>query len=164
MEQAFWTVFWLVIGSVIGALTQYYLNKRTFEFQKRNAKKILETEIELNLDALGEFENRLSYLRERVAANQVGSSNLFVTLENFDYSALGPLVNSGHFHTILGKDRVKDYFEFVRFFRNSNAETLNSKLKIDHELGRSLDTLDEYQARAKELEGKLEKIKTYLQR
>ena len=139
---AFQNSLWLFIGVVAGALIQHLLHRINLRWQRNTAFDILKSEIDLNLDALADLERRVQYLKERITASQVDPDELFVSMGQFDYSAMSPLVNQGFFHTILGPQLVKKYFSFSRLFNNSVASALSSDLRLKHEEGKSLDFLD----------------------
>lgn len=140
--------FWILVGIVAGALIQFVFQVLVEKRQRKNALAVLSVEIEMNLTELQAFRDRLAYLRERIAANQIDPDNIFVSMKGFDYSALGPLVSSGHFHYQLGAQGTRSYINFVRFFSNDNAEIINSKLQTEHAAGRSLDFIQALDAHA----------------
>ncbi|MCY4304409.1 MAG: hypothetical protein OXC62_06470 [Aestuariivita sp.] len=51
---------------------------------------------------------------------------------DFDYSALNPLVASGHFRKTFGSDGVKKYLSGTRFFNNKTALYLSQTLQREH--------------------------------
>lgn len=158
--NAFANAFWVFVGVVAGALIQYLLGWLTQRSQKRNAMKALLTEISINRKEVAEFINRLWYLRERVSANQISDADLFISMQGFDYSIVNPLVNSGHFHVLLGHKDVKNYFEFMKFFNNQNADLINSMLRTEHEKAKSLDYLTWLEDKATALLGKLDEVQS----
>lgn len=153
--SALWSALWLFLGIIAGAAIQYRLNKRVLEDQRTMARRILRTEIELNLSELNNFYQRVSFLRERISASQIDEQNIFISFELFDYSAMSPLVQSGHFHTILTQEQIRDYFAFVRFFSNANASIITSELKAEHGRRKSLDYLAFLEEQAQSLEERL---------
>ena len=130
------------IGVVAGAFIQHGLNYLTFRSQRQNALRALRAEIEMNVEEYQYLRKRLVYLKERIAAGQITEADLFVSMQNFDYSIIGPLVNQGYFHVLLGPDLGKRYFSFMRFFNNANCNIINSMLRTEHEQGKSLDYID----------------------
>ena len=139
--NAFANAFWVFVGVVAGALVQYLLNWLTQRSQRKNAMKALHTEISLNLKQVEVFRGRIAYLRERISAHQIADDDLFVTMQGFDYSIVNPLVQAGYFHVMLGHTKVEQYFEFMRFLNNQNADFVNSMLRTEHGKAKSLDYL-----------------------
>ncbi|MEM6386943.1 MAG: hypothetical protein AAF718_11995 [Pseudomonadota bacterium] len=140
--SGFWSAFWLFLGVVAGAGIQHWLTQVQFQKHQKNARLVLETEIELNLIEAETIAGRIRFLKERVGAGQIEDADLFLNMQGFHYSAIGPLVNSGHFHSMLGSGGVKKYVEFMRFFNNNNANWLSSALVAEHEKGLSMAFLD----------------------
>jgi hypothetical protein len=138
-SNGFANAFWILVGIMVGALIQFMFHVLVERRQRNNALAVLSVEIEMNLTELQSFREWLRYLRERIAANQITPENIFISMKGFDYSALGPLVSSGHFHYQLGPQGTRSYINFVRFFSNDNADLINSKLQTEHAAGRSLD-------------------------
>jgi len=158
--NAFANAFWVFVGVVAGALIQYLLGWLTLHSQKKNAMKALLTEISMNREEVKEFEKRIRYLRERISASQISDADLFISMQGFDYSIVNPLVESGHFHVLLGHKDVKNYFEFMKFFNNNNAQLINSMLRTEHEKSKSLDYLIWLEDKAKTLLGKLQEVQS----
>lgn len=138
----FLNAFWVFIGIVAGALIQHYLGILNQKKQMQNALKALHTEIDMNLDAIQSFRTRLNYLRDRITAKQIEDSDIIISMHDFDYSILSPLVQSGHFHVLLGPTNAKSYFMFTRFFNNNHAAVINSTLKTEHTANKSLNFID----------------------
>lgn len=158
IEIAFWNGFWVFIGVVAGAGIQYRLMQMTLAKQREMAFKVLKTEAEMNCAEVDSFFDRIVYLKERVGASQIEQNDLFVSMQAFDYSALNPLVNSGHFHSMLSAEDVRSYLEFVRFFSNGNADIVNSQLRTEHDRGKSIDYLDWLAHKAMSLKKSMEAI------
>ena len=55
---------------------------------------------------MGTLVHRVNFLKERVAAGQIAEEDLYIPMHGFDYSVVSPLVNSGHFHSMLGAEGV----------------------------------------------------------
>ena len=85
-------------------------------------------------------------------------------MQGFDYSIVNPLVMSGHFHVMLGHERVVKYFNFMRFFSNQNASTVNSMLRTEHEKAKSLDYLAYLDAKIREVAKGLTEVQQSIQR
>lgn len=141
-STAFQNAFWLFLGIVAGALVQHLLHRLNMRWQRNTAFEVLKSEIELNLDALTELERRAVYLKSRISGSQIDENELFLSMAQFDYSVVGPLVNQGFFHAMLGPDLIKKYFGFSRHFNNDYARIVSSNLRLKHEEGKSLDYLD----------------------
>ena len=141
-SPAFQNAFWVFVGIVAGAIIQYILAAQSMREHRANARRVLETEVALNLSEAEHFKKRLSYIKERLAAGQISDSDLFVTMHGFDYSAITPIVNSGHFHTMLSAEGVRRYLQFMRFFNNENAKWINSMFSTEHGRGKSMDFID----------------------
>jgi hypothetical protein len=139
--NAFANAFWVFVGIVAGSFVQFILTWLVQWSQRRAARKALDTEKMLNLSQVAVLRERIRYLKERIAAGQIIEDDLFFSMQGFDYSMVAPLINSGHFHVMLGHEKVFDYFLFMKFFNNDNAETLNSMLRTEHEKKLSLDYL-----------------------
>ncbi|MGZ2256943.1 hypothetical protein [Roseobacter sp. A03A-229] len=158
IQIAFWNGFWVFIGVVAGAGIQYRLMQRTVAKQREMAFKVLRTEAEMNCAEVDNFLSQITYLKDRVGAGQIEIENLFVSMQAFDYSALNPLVNSGHFHSMLSAGDVRSYLEFARFFSNGNAQVVNSQLRTEHDRGKSIDYLDSLARKAMLLKQSMEAV------
>lgn len=150
-SNGFANAFWIFLGIVCGVLIQFFFNWLTARQQRRNAVEVLKVEIEMNLVELDLFLQKLNFLRERIAANQIEPNEVFVSMQGFDFSAMSPLIATGHFHHYLGSSGSRAYFEFARFFSDANAVNLNSMLKTDHASGKSLALLKLLEERSAEL-------------
>jgi hypothetical protein len=139
---AFQNALWLFLGILAGAIIQHLLHRMNLRWQRNTAFDILKSEIDLNLDALMELERRAKYLKERIGAGQIDPNELFISMGQFDYSAVSPLVNQGFFHVLLGPTLVKKYFGFSRTFNNNTADAISSDLRLKHKEGKSLNFLD----------------------
>jgi hypothetical protein len=159
-NSAFQNAFWIFLGIVAGAVIQHLLHRLNIRWQRNVAFRILKAEIELNLEALASLRARVGYLKDRISASQISENDLFISMEQFDYSALGPLIGQGFFHSMLGPDLMKKYFSFSRIFNNGYAETINSMIRLKHEEGKSLDYLDGVLAAITQAEQELNIIKS----
>lgn len=157
-SSAFLNGFWLFVGIVAGALIQYFLGRLQIRYQAKNAFRVMRTEIELNLDAYARFKNQVSHLKDLLSSGQVVPDDLYLSMQEFDYSAVSPLVQQGYFHFMLGPEKAKHYFEFMRFFNNGNARVLTDILKREHERGKSIEAIRFFEGRADELSDKLRRI------
>ncbi len=90
--------FWVFVGIVAGALIQFLLQKLEKRSGAKNAFQVLKTEIDLNLDEVGRFKERIGGLKELIASQQIKPDDIRVFMGSFDYSAMGPLTNQGYFH------------------------------------------------------------------
>ncbi|MCB1370122.1 MAG: hypothetical protein H6896_12190 [Rhodovulum sp.] len=155
MAGAFWNAFWVFIGIVAGALIQYLFSMLNVRAARKTAAQVLTTEIQMNLSEASRFRERLEYLKDRIAAHQIKSEDIYVSMAEFDYSALNPLVASGYFHSALGPEKAKAYLEFLRFFNNGSCDVVNSMLRTEHDRGKSIEYLNWLKNKSKELEGRL---------
>lgn len=131
--------FWVFIGIVAGAIIQYILNKISQREARKIALKILKTEIIINLEACKSLRQRLSYIRERVGARQISETDLFITMQDFDYSSIGVLASNGLLHTILGPELTQKYFSISRQYNNNSAIICSDMLRNEHAKEKSLD-------------------------
>ena len=150
-SSAFLNAFWIFIGIVAGAFIQHLLNRLTFRSQAKMALKVLQIEIAYNLSEVEAFEQHLRWLKDRISAGQISEDEMYFPMQRFDYSAIGPLMNAGYFHVLLGAARMKHYLEFNNFFRIVNGESLTMMLRTEHGRGKSLEMLEWVERRTKEL-------------
>lgn len=151
IQIAFWNGLWVFVGIGAGAGIQYRLMQKIATKQKEMALTVLKTEAEMNCAEVYSLLDRIVYLKERVGASQIEHDDLFVSMQTFGYSALNPLVNSGHFHSMLSAEDVRAYLGSARFFSNGNAEIVNSHLRTEHGRGKSIDYLDLIAQKARSL-------------
>lgn len=136
------------VGIVAGVIVQAFSNYLVYRWQRSNAVQMFKIEVQINRAALGNLLERLDALEKKISARQVDSHDLFVDMTEFDYSALGPLVNSGHLYQVLGPDLISRYYKMSSFCGNNHARFLSEQLVSEHDRGKSLDLL-------KYLKGKL---------
>jgi hypothetical protein len=158
LADTFANGFWVFVGIVAGAFIQYLLGWIQLRAQRRNAIKMLQIEVEMNLSELEKFKERINYLKERILANQISEKDIFVNTQGFDYSVAQPLNLSGLFHSLLGHEKLKMYFDFLRFFNDRNGEIINSMLQLEHARNKSLNYLDFLLERSKVLGEGLQKV------
>ena len=82
----------------------------------------------------------------------------------FDYSALNPLVTSGHFHKMLGSDGAKMYMSGTRFFNNETAARLSQMLQSEYARQDFLRFMAWLEERIAEEEGNFEDVRSLLSR
>lgn len=157
--SVFANAFWVFVGIVAGAFIQFLLNWLTLRSQRKNAGRALDTEIQLNINHINAFRDRIKVLRERISAGQVQDQDLFLSMQGFDYSIVSPLVAAGHFHIMLGPERVNQYFDFMRFFNNENGKMINSMLVSEHANDRSLAYLEWLDRQATQLSNALTDVR-----
>ncbi|MDR7123989.1 hypothetical protein J2X53_000795 [Pseudorhodobacter sp. 4114] len=157
--NAFANAFWVFVGIVSGAIIQHLLGWINQASQRKYAKTALKTEIDLNLDEIKHFLTRIDFLRSRISAGQINENDLFISMQGFDYSIVNPLVMSGHFHVMLGHEKVSRYFSFMRFFNAQNSHVINSNLRMEHERMKSLDYLSGLQDETERLSFGLEEVR-----
>ncbi|WP_424965961.1 hypothetical protein [Dinoroseobacter sp. S375] len=130
------------LGIVAGVFVQLLAHFIMLHFQTKNAIEILRSEVELNTSELENLRTQLRLLRGRISAGQVQDSELFISMDSFNYSAMDPLIQSGHFHKLLKSDGVRQYFGAVRFLNTENAMRLVTMLRDEHQANKSLNFLD----------------------
>ncbi|WP_146636199.1 hypothetical protein [Nioella nitratireducens] len=130
--------FWLFFGILVGAVVQFILHLMVQWQQRKTAKKIFCSEIEINLACLDALEADLNNAKDEISANQFPFGRLHMDMANFNYSAMGPLINSGHFHALLGASGTAAYFRFVNTFNAEKARIYEDLFSWKHKEGRSL--------------------------
>lgn len=153
---------WIFVGIVAGIFVQVIANAAVLKWQSNNAKKVLCCELEMNLDEIQKLKNHIERLKQKISANQVEQSDLWVNMVEFDYSALNPLVTSGHFHKMLGSDGVKKYLSGSRFFNNESAAHLTQMLLERHAQQDSLRFMGWLEDRVSEEEENFKAVKAML--
>ncbi|HAW45629.1 MAG TPA: hypothetical protein DCX34_00055 [Roseovarius sp.] len=113
----------------------------------------------MNLDEYEKLKEKLANLRQLISAGQVDESELLITMEGFDFSAMNPLIQQGFFHYMLGADKTKKYFAFVRFFNNNNAKVLTEILRNQHQAGKSISFLSYIQQEGNDLADGISEIR-----
>jgi len=140
-------------GLVAGVIVQACANALMLGWQRNNAKEVLRCGLEMNLHEVRLLKDRIESLKQRISANQADPPDLWITMLDFDYSALNPLVTSGHFHKMPGSDGVKRYLSGSRFFNNENAARLSQMLQGKHARQGSLQFMEWLEGRVAEEEG-----------
>jgi hypothetical protein len=146
------------VGVVAGALIQHFLNTLQTRRQAKNALAVMQIEIAYNRSEVESFRERLTWLKSRIASKQIADDDLFLPMQKFDYSSIGPLTNAGFFHVLLGPEKVRAYLEFYNFFRVENGAQLTAMLKTEHEAGKSMAFLEWVERRTDEVLSALEPI------
>lgn len=136
--QVFAGAFWVFVGIVAGALIQFGFHWLILRSQRANAKKLFLAEIELNSAALDAFEADVKRKKDKFVADQIDDMDFYFNCRDFNYRIVDPLINSGHFHAILGPNGVKDYFESMNALNVQAAENMQQMLRVDHENHRSV--------------------------
>jgi len=157
--EPFWAGFGIFTGIVAGAIIQHLLNALSLRRQARNALQVMQTEIAYNQSEVAELRNRIQWLKQRISASQISEDDLFLPMQKFDYSSIGPLTNAGYFHVLLGPEKVRAYLEFYHFFRIENGQQLTIMLKAEHQQGNSLAFLEWVEERAEKLVNALDPIR-----
>ncbi len=150
------TGFGIFIGLVAGVIVQLIANQFTLKKQRKNAVSVFNTEAQLNLGAVEDLLQQLQNLRERISANQVNQAQMWVSFEEFDFSATGPLNQAGHLHAMLGPDGLKDHLRVLPFFNNQKAAHFSQMLQDEHKAGTSLNFLDWLTGKINEHKGFIE--------
>ena len=157
-SQAVANGFWVFVGIVAGVVIQQLVNRSEKRKQAKAALQVMQTEIAYNKGEVAKLQARVSWLKHRIASSQIDEADLFLPMHTFDYSAVGPLTNSGYFHVLLGPRRVGNYLEFYHFFKIESGANLTTMLKADHAAGKSMAFLEWFERQAQELVSKLEPI------
>lgn len=156
--SGFWSGFGIFWGIVAGAFIQHFLNHLSQRRHAKNALQMMQIEIAYNRSEVERFREYISWLKQRIASHQLNEDDLFLPMQKFDYSSIGPLTNAGYFHVFLGPERVRAYLEFYHFFRIENGIQLTNMLRQQHEQGSSMAFLEWIEKRAGELVNSLEPI------
>ncbi|KQB95423.1 hypothetical protein AL073_16380 [Loktanella sp. 1ANDIMAR09] len=156
--QAFANGFWVFVGIMAGVIIQQVVNHAEKRKQAKSALQVMQTEIAYNKGEVAKLLERVAWLKQRIASSQIEEADLFLPMHTFDYSAVGPLTNSGYFHVLLGPKRVGNYLEFYHFFKNENGANLTGMLKAEHAAGKSMAFLEWFERQCEELVGKIEPI------
>lgn len=140
--NAFANAFWVFVGIVAGALIQYLLGWLSLRSQRRNARRLFGVEATINRQALDDLKESFRRKKDRFVAGQVADTDYYIDMSRFNYRIVDPLVNSGHFHDILGPEGVQRYFRYAGDLNIENAKSLLAIFRQEAESGRSLNFLD----------------------
>ncbi|WP_425099636.1 hypothetical protein [Tropicibacter sp. S64] len=157
-QAAFANAFWVFVGVVAGALIQSALGFVERNRQGSSALQVLQIEAQFNLEELQVFKDEIARQKVLLTAGEINSQQVFFPMASFDYSALGPVNNSGYLHLLLGSDLLKELLSFSKFFNNRNGEILHAQLQQEAAQNRSVHFLDRVEKRASELEQGLMRI------
>ncbi|WP_212524039.1 hypothetical protein [Actibacterium sp. MT2.3-13A] len=142
MSEMFFNSLWLFLGVVSGAAIQFTLNWIVQRQQRSTAKRLFRVETAINREELRKLSEALKRKKERFVARQVSDVDFFVDMSGFNYRIIDPLVNTGHFHALLGPDGVTQYFRFANELNIERASWMMNALRAQHEEGQSLGFLD----------------------
>ena len=142
VSQFFFNALWLFLGIVAGSLVQYFLNWMTLRKQRENAKRIFAVETAINRAALNRLVSDARRKKDRFTAGQEQEHDYFLDMSAFNYRIVDPLINTGHFHEILGPDGVAKYMKYANELNNANANNLHDILKKEATAGKSLNFWD----------------------
>ncbi len=138
----FQNAFWVFIGIVSGSVIQFLFHYIVVISQRRNAKKLFRVEIEINSDVLSALETDLIKKREFFVSRQQTEQDYYFNLDNFNYTMVSPLINSGHFHAIVGSAGVKKYFQFMNELNSQKAVIFQQMLRVQDEENTSVRLLN----------------------
>ncbi len=138
----FQNAFWVFVGIVCGALIQFLFHYIISLSQRRNAKRLFRIEIEINSDVLAVLEADLTRKRELFVSKQQTDQDYYINLNDFNYTMVNPLINSGYFHAIAGSDGVRRYFKFMNDLNSKNALVLQQMLRAQDEENASIRMLN----------------------
>ena len=79
---------------------------------------------------------------DRFTAGQEQEHDYFLDMSAFNYRIVDPLINTGHFHEILGPDGVAKYMKYANELNNANANNLHDILKKEASAEKSLNFWD----------------------
>ncbi len=142
MSQFVINAVWLFLGIVAGSLIQYFLNWLTFRKHRANAKRIFAVETAINRTELNKLKREIQRKKERFTAGQILDHDYFLDMSGFNYRIVDPLINTGHFHEILGPEGVARYMKYANELNVGHANNLINMLRTEDEAGRSLAFLD----------------------
>ena len=106
------------------------------------AKKLFRVETQINRTELGKLAENLRKKKERFVATQISEQEFFIDMSGFNYRIIDPLVNTGHFHALLGADGVAQYFRFANELNVQRASWMMEMLRKEHDEGKSLSFFD----------------------
>ncbi|SLN39421.1 hypothetical protein ROG8370_01633 [Roseovarius gaetbuli] len=147
--------FWLFLGVVAGALIQAILHWFERHRQANAALKVLQIEIKYNLEQASSYIDEINRQRELLYSGEISPEKAFFPMVGFDYSALGPINNSGYLHTLLGPESLGSVLRFSGHFNNRTGELLYSALQQEASAGRAVSFLLEEKVRAEKLRSRL---------
>jgi len=140
-SAAFQNAFWIFIGILCGSFIQFIFHWLIIYGQGKNAKKIFLSEIEINKIELKNVTTQIERMRQKISAGQINEHDFSFDFSGFNYRMVDPLINTGHFHQILGANGVKKYFKMMNDLNIQMAKNYTQMLKEHHENGQSLEML-----------------------
>lgn len=156
--------FWVFVGVVAGALIQFILHNLILLQQRKNAKKLFRIEIEINEGELDRLSQDIDRKMNRFASHQKDEVDYTFDMSSFNYRMLDPLINTGHFHALLGRDGVSEYFRFANELNVGAARNLEILFRERDEEGSSIRFLEWLkETKIPEWRGCLRSIKAKLQ-
>ncbi|WP_149779284.1 hypothetical protein [Roseovarius litoreus] len=150
--------FWLFLGIVSGALIQYFLGWLERHRQARTALKVLQIEVRRNLELADLYIQHIVEQCQLVSAQEREANEVYFPTQSFDYSAMGPLNNSGYLHILLGPQVLSDLLRFNSHFNNRNADLLHDYLVQSARHGSATTFLQDEIKRAKDYRKSLVKL------
>jgi len=134
-SEAFSNAFWVFVGIVAGTVVQLFAQFLDRQRQAKAALQVLNAEINHNLKQVDAFMDSTRDQLEQLNADEVSPDQFIFWTETFDYSALGPLNNSGYLHILLGADLMSNLLRFTGFFNNDKSRSLHELLQKEYAKG-----------------------------
>lgn len=142
VSTSFQQALWLFLGIVAGALIQFLFHYIIAKSQKSKAKKLFRVEVEINAEVLNLVEEAVLRKKGRFVSGQEADHDFNFDFSDFNYRMVDPLINTGHFHELVGADGVKSYFKFMNDLNLQDQLVFKNMLTQEHERNSSLDFLD----------------------
>ncbi|MBP0483577.1 hypothetical protein [Sagittula salina] len=158
MTTAFTNSLWLFLGIVAGSLIQLLLQYVERQRQASAALKVLQNEIIFNLRVADEFLQIVEDQIRPLQSGEIEPRDFYFPTHSFDYSALGPLNNSGFLHLLLGPDRMSRLLRFQGFFNNAHGSALSHQLISNANSGKGIQFLQNVVKSAKVHRSGLESV------
>ncbi|MFD0858885.1 hypothetical protein [Roseovarius aquimarinus] len=136
------SAFWVFVGVVAGAIIQFFFHYIISLSQRANAKRLFRVELEINSELLAGVEADLLRKKSLFVSGQQNETDFIFNFFDFNYRMVDPLINTGHFHAIVGADGVKAYFQFMNDLNSGNAISLEKILRRQHDENTSVRFLD----------------------
>ena len=80
--------------------------------------------------------------KSRFVSGQQNEYDFNFDFSDFNYRMVDPLINSGHFHAIVGAAGVKSYFTFINDLNVQSQLVYKNLLMREHEQNKSVRFLD----------------------
>ena len=80
--------------------------------------------------------------KNRFVSGQQNDQDFSFDFGDFNYRMVDPLINTGHFHEIVGAEGVKSYFKFMNDLNSQNELVFKNLLKQEHDRNTSVHFLE----------------------